>query len=128
MPSSSPSGATLVKLTAGRNGNAFRLVVTDRGKGIEPQFLPRIFDRFSQQDSTTTRSHGGLGLGMAIAKQLTDLHGGTLRAESAGKDSGATFTLEIPLSPKGTPAAASDTPDGSRHGFLQGGRADRRGR
>jgi CheY-like chemotaxis protein len=74
------------------------LVVTDRGKGIEPEFLPRIFDRFSQQDSTITRSHGGLGLGMAIVKQLTDLHDGTIQAASEGKGQGATFTLEIPLS------------------------------
>ena len=89
-----------VRLTAGRSGDSFRVVVSDRGKGIEPEFLPGIFDRFSQQDSTTTRSRGGLGLGMAIVKQLTDLHDGTIQAESAGKGLGATFTLELPLSPQ----------------------------
>jgi PAS domain S-box-containing protein len=87
-----------VEVSAARSDEAFKLVVRDHGKGIEPEFLPRIFERFSQQDATTTRSHGGLGLGMAIVKQLTDLHGGTIRAESAGKGAGATFTVEIPLS------------------------------
>jgi hypothetical protein len=99
----SPQGAA-VDVLAARHEQSFRLVVSDRGKGIEPEFLPRIFDRFSQQDATTTRSHGGLGLGMAIVKQLTDLHGGTIRAASAGRGKGATFTLEIPLS-AGEPAA-----------------------
>jgi CheY-like chemotaxis protein/two-component sensor histidine kinase len=87
-----------VEVWAGRHEDGFRLVVSDQGKGIEPEFLPRIFERFSQQDATTTRSHGGLGLGMAIVKQLTDLHGGTIRAASAGKGEGASFTLDIPLS------------------------------
>jgi PAS domain S-box-containing protein len=87
-----------VDITAKRHGEAFRLVVRDYGKGIEPEFLPRIFERFSQQDATTTRSHGGLGLGMAIVKQLTDVHGGHIHAESVGMNRGATFTLDIPLS------------------------------
>jgi PAS domain S-box-containing protein len=92
------SRGSTVDLSAGRRDDVFRLVVTDRGKGIEPDFLPRIFERFSQQDATITRSHGGLGLGMAIVKQLTDLHGGTIRAASEGVGKGAAFTLEIPLS------------------------------
>jgi signal transduction histidine kinase len=83
-----------VLLEAGRDGNNLRIVVTDHGRGIEPAYLPRIFDRFSQQDATTTRSHGGLGLGLAIVKQLTELHGGTIRAHSAGKGMGATFVVE----------------------------------
>jgi PAS domain S-box-containing protein len=92
------SRGTAVEVQASRHGDAFRLAVIDQGKGIEPEFLPRIFERFSQQDATTTRSHGGLGLGMAIVKQLTELHGGTIRAASEGKDKGASFILEIPLS------------------------------
>ncbi|HEY3849584.1 MAG TPA: response regulator [Steroidobacteraceae bacterium] len=88
----------VVEVTAGRHGDSFRLVVADRGEGIDPEFLPRIFERFSQQDATTTRSHGGLGLGMAIIKQLSEVHGGHIRAESRGKGHGATFTLDIPLS------------------------------
>jgi signal transduction histidine kinase len=87
----------VVRLMAARSGDVFRLVVSDRGKGIEPQFLRRIFDRFGFEDSAGTHSPGGLGLGMAIAKRLTDLHSGMIRAESAGKGLGATFTLEIPL-------------------------------
>ena len=79
-------------------------MVSDQGKGIEPDFLPRIFERFSQQDATTTRSHGGLGLGMAIVKQLADLHGGHSQAESAGKGQGATFTLRDSLEPQGSGA------------------------
>ena len=89
-----------VELTAGRAGSCFRLVVRDRGKGIAPEFLPRIFERFSQQDASSTRSHGGLGLGLAIVKQLADLHGGSIHAESAGENRGATFTLELPLTDK----------------------------
>jgi PAS domain S-box-containing protein len=93
----SPKGSS-VDIEAGRSGDAFRLVVRDQGRGIEPEFLPKIFERFSQQDATTTRSHGGLGLGMAIVKQLTDVHNGHIRAESGGAGRGATFTLDIPLS------------------------------
>jgi PAS domain S-box-containing protein len=92
------SRGDVVEVTASRSGESFKLVVRDHGKGIEPEFLPRIFERFSQQDASITRSHGGLGLGMAIVKQLTDLHGGTIHAESTGQGSGATFTVEIPLS------------------------------
>lgn len=92
----SDQGGT-VQLTAGRNGDSFRLAVSDRGKGIEPELLARIFDRFSRPDASSGRSHGGLGFGMAIAKELTALHSGTIRAASAGKGLGATFTLELPL-------------------------------
>jgi CheY-like chemotaxis protein/anti-sigma regulatory factor (Ser/Thr protein kinase) len=87
-----------VVLEAGRSGECMNLVVTDHGRGIEPEYLPRIFERFSQQDSTTTRSHGGLGLGLAIVKQLAELHGGSIHAFSAGKGTGAKFTVKIPLS------------------------------
>jgi signal transduction histidine kinase len=87
-----------VTLRAGRSGECLTLVVADHGRGIEPEFLPRIFERFSQQDATTTRSHGGLGLGLAIVKQLAELHGGSIQAFSGGKGTGATFTMSIPLS------------------------------
>ena len=76
--------------------------VIDTGEGIEPEFLPRIFDRFRQADATPSRRHGGLGLGLAIVKQLTELHGGRVRAASDGRGRGATFAIEIPL------AAGSD--------------------
>jgi PAS domain S-box-containing protein len=87
----------VVKVSAARADDAFRLTVADNGRGIEADFLPRIFERFSQQEASTTRSHGGLGLGLAIVKQLTELHGGTIRAQSAGKQRGATFTVTLPL-------------------------------
>ena len=93
---SAPGGE--IQIVAGSSAGAFRLVVSDKGQGIEPEFLPRIFDRFSQQEATTTRSHGGLGLGLAIVKQLAELHGGSIHAASLGKGQGATFTVTIPLS------------------------------
>ncbi|HEY2634339.1 MAG TPA: response regulator [Steroidobacteraceae bacterium] len=104
----SPPGSE-VRLTAGRDGESFRLVVADQGRGIDPEFVPRLFERFSQQEGSTTRSHGGLGLGLAIVRQLTELHGGTIEAESAGKGQGATFTVTIPLSDGGISPALSDS-------------------
>jgi len=70
--------------------------VTDSGDGIPSDFLPHVFDRFSQADSSVTRKHGGLGLGLAIVRHLVELHGGTIRAESAGAGRGATFSLQLP--------------------------------
>jgi len=70
--------------------------ITDTGTGIAPEFLPHLFERFSQADSSTTRQHGGLGLGLAIVRHLTELHGGTVKAESEGLGTGATFTVELP--------------------------------
>jgi hypothetical protein len=87
-----------VRLEAQREGDFVRVVVIDHGRGIEPEFVPRIFERFSQEDATTTRSRGGLGLGLAIVKQLVELHGGSVLASSAGLGRGATFTVKIPLS------------------------------
>lgn len=79
-----------------------QIEVVDTGMGISPEFLPQVFDRFRQADSTTTRSHNGLGLGLAIVRHLVELHGGRVRAESAGDGQGATFTVELPLwKPKG---------------------------
>jgi CheY-like chemotaxis protein len=73
------------------------LSVADTGEGIEPAFLPFLFDRFSQADASTTRKHGGLGLGLSIVKTLVELHGGTIRADSAGQGRGATFIIELPI-------------------------------
>jgi CheY-like chemotaxis protein len=73
--------------------------VDDTGQGIAPEFLPFIFDRFRQADSTTTRAHGGLGLGLAIVHHLVTLHRGTVTAASDGPNRGATFTVRIPLAP-----------------------------
>ncbi len=71
--------------------------VTDTGIGISPEFLPHVFERFRQADASTTRERGGLGLGLSIARQLTEIHGGSLDASSAGLGQGATFRLTIPL-------------------------------
>jgi len=73
------------------------LAVEDSGIGITQDFLPYVFDRFSQADGSATRRHGGLGLGMAIVRYLVELHGGTVRADSAGENLGATFTLVLPM-------------------------------
>ena len=78
-------------------GTDLRLVVSDNGQGIAPAFIPHIFDRFSQADSSATRAHGGLGLGMAIVRHLVELHGGTVQAESEGENRGATFTVTLPI-------------------------------
>jgi len=72
--------------------------VSDTGIGIPANFLPQVFDRFTQQDGSTSRAHGGLGLGLAICKQLIELHGGSIRAESAGQGRGASFYVKLPLS------------------------------
>lgn len=72
------------------------LVIRDNGEGIHPEFLPRVFDRFRQKDSSTTRRHGGLGLGLSIVRYLVELHGGTIKAESDGDAKGATFQVTMP--------------------------------
>jgi CheY-like chemotaxis protein/two-component sensor histidine kinase len=74
-----------------------RVCVTDTGAGIRADFLPYVFDRFRQGDQSTTRTHGGLGLGLAIVRHLVELHGGTVRAESEGDGRGSAFTVELPL-------------------------------
>ena len=90
----------IVEVDACRAGDAFRLTVRDHGRGIAAPFLPRIFERFSQQDSSSTKNYGGLGLGLAIVKQLVELHGGTVDVFSAGEGQGAVFTVTLPLSDK----------------------------
>jgi PAS domain S-box-containing protein len=78
-------------------GTYAQIQVTDTGKGISPDFLPYVFDYFRQEDGKTTRKFGGLGLGLAIVRHLTELHGGTVHAESFGEGQGATFTVRLPL-------------------------------
>jgi CheY-like chemotaxis protein len=88
-------GRVCVKVT--RTGGAVEVSVSDTGRGISKEFLPYVFERFRQADSTTTRSHGGLGLGLAIARHLVEIHGGTINGESGGDGRGATFTIRLPL-------------------------------
>jgi PAS domain S-box-containing protein len=86
-----------VRMHLARRGSQAQIQVIDTGKGISPDFLPHVFERFRQADSSTTRKFGGLGLGLAIVRQLVELHGGTITAESPGEDQGATFTVLLPL-------------------------------
>jgi PAS domain S-box-containing protein len=87
----------LVQLTMDRSEGQLRFSVTDNGKGIDADFLPRVFERFAQGDATRSRQHGGLGLGLAIAKQLMELQGGSITAASPGEGLGSTFTVTLPL-------------------------------
>jgi signal transduction histidine kinase len=93
-----PSGGRVV-LSILREGGSIAMAVKDTGIGIEPDFLPHVFDRFRQQDPASTRTHGGLGLGLSIVRHLVELHGGTVEAQSEGANRGATFTVRIPVSP-----------------------------
>jgi PAS domain S-box-containing protein len=90
-----PGGRIQVQLS--RVGNEAQIEVQDSGQGIEPDFLPYVFDRFRQADSSSTRRHGGLGLGLAIVRHLVEMHGGTVHVESAGGGQGATFRVHLPL-------------------------------
>jgi CheY-like chemotaxis protein len=86
-----------VEVRLERVGSQAQISVSDTGKGISPDFLPYVFDYFRQADGGTTRKFGGLGLGLAIVRNLTELHGGTVTAESLGEGQGATFTVGLPL-------------------------------
>lgn len=108
-----------------RVGERVRISVSDSGTGITSEFLPYIFDRFRQADGSTTRVHGGLGLGLSIVKHLVELHDGGVEVQSAGKDQGATFTVSLPLSsaassdPIETAATAEPESNGLPAGFSK---------
>jgi signal transduction histidine kinase len=100
-----------------REGGQARLSVTDSGEGIDPAVLPHVFEPFHQADSTTTRSHQGLGLGLAIVRQLVEAHGGRVHAESAGRGHGATFVVELPIiAVRAARAAGGPVPPAPRAG------------
>jgi signal transduction histidine kinase/CheY-like chemotaxis protein len=90
-----PGGRVVVSLE--RSDAQVTIAVSDSGEGIAPQFLPYLFERFRQADASTTRQHGGLGLGLSIIKQLVELHGGAVGAESAGPGQGSTFRVSLPI-------------------------------
>jgi PAS domain S-box-containing protein len=98
----------LVEVILERAGSEADISVRDTGRGIPPEFLPQVFERFRQVDSSTTRAYGGLGLGLAIVRHLVELHGGSVRAQSAGEGQGATFSVRLPL--KARAAARSPQP------------------
>jgi PAS domain S-box-containing protein len=87
-----------VVVRASRVNSHVEISVADSGQGIAPEFIPHLFERFRQEDSSITRTHGGLGIGLALVKQLIELHGGSVRAESPGANLGSTFTLSLPVS------------------------------
>jgi CheY-like chemotaxis protein len=87
-----------------QNGSLAQIQVTDTGPGVAADFLPHVFERFRQADGSTTRTHGGLGLGLAIVRHLVELHGGTISVHNAEDSSGAVFTVKLPL-PSGELAA-----------------------
>jgi signal transduction histidine kinase len=94
-----PAGGRVIVDVSARDGVA-QLTVSDTGVGIPEAFLPYVFDKFRQADASFTRQHGGLGLGLAIARHLIELHGGSIEARSGGEGSGATFVVRLPRSPE----------------------------
>jgi len=91
-----PRGGT-IRVVLRRADSHVELTVNDSGQGIDLSFIPHVFERFKQADASTTKTHGGLGLGLAITKSLVEIHGGTITAESAGLDRGATFVVRLPV-------------------------------
>jgi signal transduction histidine kinase/CheY-like chemotaxis protein len=96
-----------VQLAVQRINSHVELTVRDSGQGIEPAFLPRLFQRFQQADSSESRAHGGLGLGLAITRHLVELHGGTIEAASNGPGEGSSFTVKLPVLSVAAATAAS---------------------
>jgi CheY-like chemotaxis protein len=102
-----------VEVAVTRADGAVEVTVSDNGQGISPSFLPHVFTPFRQADGSSTRRHGGLGLGLAICRQLVELHGGTITAESEGPGRGATFVVRLPAGTRRSGVAAR--PDQVRH-------------
>ena len=115
-----PSGGR-IEIKVERAGRNMKIRVSDTGQGIDPRFIPFIFERFRQADGTTTRQHGGLGLGLAIVRHLVELHGGTIKAESDGEGKGSTFIIKLPLAPspprtrENRKVAGQSKPDSNGH-------------
>jgi PAS domain S-box-containing protein len=111
-------GSVAVRLLKG--GERIQLQVKDSGIGIAPEFLPHVFDRFSQADTSAARRAGGLGIGLALVRHIALLHGGQVRADSAGMGRGSTFTVELPAAPAEAAAAAAAAPPGERRRSSEG--------
>ncbi len=97
-----------ISVAARSVGAHVRIWIVDTGIGIAPSFLPHVFERFRQRDSSSTRAYGGLGLGLALVRELVELHGGRVTAASAGEGQGATFTIDLPASPVATDEAPQE--------------------
>jgi hypothetical protein len=111
-----PAGGR-IRVSLHRDHAHVRLAVADTGQGIPPAFLPHLFERFRQADGSTTRRHGGLGIGLSLVRQIVELHGGHVRAASGGDNTGATFTVTLPAEPlpPATPAAPHANGDPASH-------------
>jgi PAS domain S-box-containing protein len=116
-----PEGGS-IKVETNADGAMARFAVSDTGAGIDAEFLPRVFDRFSQADTSTTRRHGGLGIGLALVRHLTELHGGRVAAHSEGEGKGSTFTVELPLPNAEQRDSVPQAPAESAVGGLAGAR------
>jgi signal transduction histidine kinase/CheY-like chemotaxis protein len=111
-------GRVQVKLE--RSCSSIQLSVSDTGKGIKPEFLPHVFDRFTQAEQTSSRAHGGLGLGLAIVRTLVELHGGAVRVESPGEGMGSTFFVDLPIAAVSLPPAPENGEPSSLTSSLSG--------
>jgi signal transduction histidine kinase len=101
----------VIDVRLARDGTHLEIAVADTGQGIAPDVLPCVFDRFRQGDSSSTRTQGGLGIGLALVKNLAELHGGTATAESAGVGRGATFRVRLPLPDPAVPSTSEKRED-----------------
>jgi signal transduction histidine kinase len=104
-----------IEVRLARSGSTAHVTIIDTGSGISPEFLPFIFERFRQADTTSTRKQKGLGLGLAIARQIVQLHGGTIEAASAGDGRGSTFTVKLPLLVSSSPMVSAPVARGEEH-------------
>lgn len=104
-----------VEIRLERTESAARISVSDTGRGIAPEFLPHIFERFSQDERAWKPGQGGLGLGLAISRRLVELHGGTIEAHSRGEGTGATFVITLPLPTKAVILSTPATWDAAWH-------------
>jgi CheY-like chemotaxis protein len=113
-----PRGGS-VTVNVEREEGAVRIEIADTGQGIAPDFLPHVFERFRQQESSNTRAAGGLGLGLAIVRELVNLHGGSVEALSEGSGKGATFKVTLATSPMQAEVSAVASPSSQSSGPLQ---------
>ncbi|HEX6268023.1 MAG TPA: ATP-binding protein, partial [Burkholderiales bacterium] len=104
-----------------KNADRVQLQVKDNGIGIAPEFLPHVFDRFTQADTTSARRAGGLGIGLALVRHIALLHGGQVRADSQGLGKGSTFTVDLPAAPLAAALAAIGAPSPERRRTMSNG-------
>jgi CheY-like chemotaxis protein len=116
-----PRGGS-VRVAVRTTGDQALLIVSDSGSGIDPAFLPRVFDRFAQEDASPTRAAGGLGLGLSLVRELVELHGGEITAANLADGHGAEFIVRFPLQPSATATASrrAAEPSTTANGALDG--------